>query len=389
MADDSSSADKIKQLDARLNYLESVARETVARLYAMEKHLGLVFRAVPRELDVPPQIDREAQLSRLRAVEEALKTTVPPSQPAAQEKRPSRETDQPGSQVSKPADTETGRPASPAAKLPASEIAQPQAPVSRPPAPEATSGRVPPPFPPDRSRERGVPATPPRDRSVLGVAIPQGPPPAIPRGRSTTTANAPGAFSRRGDLEARIGGNWFNRIGVVAIFLGVTFFLKYAVDKEWIGPAGRVSIGVAVGLVFLILGERLRKRYPSYAYGLTGGGVAVLYAAIWFASGKKYDLLSQPVAFVFMAVVTASASLLAARYNALPIAVLGLIGGFLTPILLSTGVDNEAVLFSYIAALDLGVLALAYTKQWRSLNYMAFISTVLMFAAWMVEWYSP
>ena len=391
MAEDSSSQDKIKQLDARLSYLESVARETVARLYAMEKHLGLVFGAVPRELDAPPQIDREAQLSRLRAVEEALKTPVPSSQPAAQQETPSGEAVQPGPQVSKPAATETGQPASPVSNLPAGNLTQPAVPVSRPPADEAPSGRVPPSAPstPNRPREKGVPATPPRDRPVLGVPVPQGAPPAIPRARPTATATAPGAFSRRGDLEARIGGNWFNRIGVVAIFLGVTFFLKYAVDKEWIGPAGRVSIGIAVGLGFLILGERLRKRYPSYAYGLTGGGVAVLYAAIWFASGKKYDLLSQPVAFAFMAVVTATASLLAARYNALPIAVLGLIGGFLTPILLSTGVDREAGLFTYIALLDLGVLALAYSKQWRSLNYMAFISTVLMFAAWMVEWYSP
>src|SRR5258705_1926442 len=120
MAEDSSSQDKIKQLDARLNYLESVARETVARLYAMEKHLGLVFGAVPRELDAPPQIDREAQLSRLRAVEEALKTPVPSSQPAAQQEPPSREAVQPRPQVSKPATTETRQPASPVSILPAS-----------------------------------------------------------------------------------------------------------------------------------------------------------------------------------------------------------------------------------------------------------------------------
>jgi uncharacterized membrane protein len=373
MADDSSSPDKIKQLDARLSYLESVARETVARLYAMEKHLGLVFRAVPRELDASPRIERDAQLSRLRAVEEALKTAAPSSQPAAQEKLPATE------------------PAQPVSQPHAGEPAQPSPPVSKPPAGEAPSSQVPPSVPstPDRSGEKGAPTTPARDRSVIGVPVPQGPPPAIPRTRPAAPAIAPSAFSQRGDLEARIGGSWFNRIGVVAIFLGVTFFLKYAVDKEWIGPAGRVLIGAAVGLAFLILGERLRKRYPSYAYGLTGGGIAVLYAAIWFASGKRYDLLSPTVAFALMAVVTATASLLAARYNALPIAVLGLIGGFLTPILLSTGVDNEAGLFSYIAVLDLGVLALAYSKQWRSLNYMAFVSTVLMFAAWMFEWYEP
>jgi uncharacterized membrane protein len=343
----------------------------------MEKHLGLVFRAVPRELDASPRIERDAQLSRLRAVEEALKTAVPSSQPAAQEKPPAGESAQPDSPIAKP----------PAA----GETAQPSPPVSKPPAGEAASGRVPPSVPstPDLSGEKGAPTTPARDRRVLGAPVPQGPPPAIPRARPAAPAIAPSAFSHRGDLEARIGGSWFNRIGIIAIFLGVTFFLKYAVDNQWIGPAGRVLIGAAVGLAFLILGERLRKRYPSYAYGLTGGGIAVLYAAIWFASGKKYDLLSPAAAFALMAVVTATASLLAARYNALPIAVLGLIGGFLTPILLSTGVDNEAGLFIYIAVLDLGVLALAYSKQWRSLNYMAFISTVLMFAAWMVEWYEP
>jgi len=376
MADDSSAPDKIKQLDARLNYLESVARETVARLYAMEKHLGLVFRAVPRELDTPPQIEREAQLSRLRAVEEALKTTAPSSQPAEQEKPPSGEAAQPRSPVSKP---------------PAGETAQPGSSVSKRPAGEAASTQIPAygPSSSDRSGEKGTPTTLARDRRVIGVPVPQGPPPAIPRARPAAPTIAPSTFSQRSDLEARIGGSWFNRIGIIAIFLGVTFFLKYAVDNQWIGPAGRVLIGAAVGLAFLILGERLRKLYPSYAYGLTGGGIAVLYAAIWFASGNKYGLLSQPVAFAFMALVTATASLLAARYNALPIAVLGLIGGFLTPILLSTGVDNEKGLFSYIALLDLGVLALAYSKQWRSLNYMAFISTMLMFAAWMIEWWAP
>ena len=351
MADDSSSSDKIKQLDARLNYLESVARETVARLYAVEKHLGLVFRAVPRELDTPPQIERESQLSRLRAVEEALKSA--PSAPRTVEQQPQATTEIP-SQQSTPLVAETVSPTPPVSQQPG---------------------------------EQGAASAPPPDRRVIGAPVPQGPPPATPRARPAAPVISPAAFSQRSDLEARIGGSWFNRIGIIAIFLGVTFFLKYAVDNEWIGPAGRVLIGAAVGVAFLILGERLRKLYPSYAYGLTGGGIAVLYAAIWFASANKYGLLAQPVAFGLMAVVTATATLLAARYSALPIAVLGLIGGFLTPILLSTGVDNEAGLFTYIALLDLGVLALAYSKQWRSLNYMAFISTVLMFAAWMNQWY--
>lgn len=383
--DDSSEPEKIKELSTRLDYLESVARETVARLYAVEKQLGLVFRTVPRELEKPAQpID---QRSRLDAVEEALRVKeTPKTQPREvppPERAPIIQPAPPESSISKPVVPE---PVStpPPGKTPDLSESKP----AFPPAPEAPR-RPPQPAAPPTTVTEPKPSEPRPERSVLGVPAPQGAPPPIPKQRPAAPSIAPAAFSHRGDLEARIGGNWFNRIGIIAIFLGVTFFLKYAVDNQWIGPVGRVSIGAAVGIAFLILGERLRAKYASYAFGLTGGGVAVLYAAIWFASGHRYDLLSQPVAFVLMALVTATASLLAARYNALPIAVLGLIGGFLTPILLSTGVDNETGLFTYIALLDLGVLALAYSKQWRSLNYLAFISTVLIFAAWMDEWYKP
>lgn len=343
MAEDDSSPDKQKQIDDRVTYLETVARDTAARLYAIEKQLGLVFRAVPRELKSQPEVAPPATNERLRAVEDSLKPSQPPASPI-------------------------------------------QTPIQAPPPRPSSSDQT----------VKGTSPTPPPSRSVLGVPSPQGAPPAPPKSadeqawRAASSSTVSFSRSKDGnDLESRIGGSWFNRIGVLAIFLGVAFFLKYAVDNEWIGPTGRVLIGAAIGIAFVLGGERLRKRYPSYAYGLTGGGIAVLYATIWFASFQHYGLLGPRMAFVYMAAVTALASLLAARYNALPIAVLGLIGGFLTPVLLSTGVDNETGLFSYIALLDAGVLALAYSKQWRSLNYLSFIATILMFAAWMDRWYGP
>jgi uncharacterized membrane protein len=349
MADDQSSPDKSKQLDDRLSYLELVARDTAARLYEIEKQLGLVFHAVPRDLKTASagKHDVHAGDEDLKPAEPASK--LPPHHEPANapiEKTISSDSpaDQPPSSLPQASDR-SGEPAAPAS-------------LPRPPAPDTPLSRP----AHSRSGERSMPAAS-----------------AVWSARST----------RSGDLESRIGGNWFNRIGVLAIFLGVAFFMKYAVDNEWIGPTTRVMVGVAVGVLFLIGGERLRKRYASYAYGLTGGGIAVLYASIWFASSKRYGLISTTEAFAFMAVVTATASLLAARYSALPIAVLGLIGGFLTPILLSTGVDNETGLFGYIAVLDAGVLLLAYSKQWRSLNYLSFIATILMFAAWMETWYDP
>jgi uncharacterized membrane protein len=238
------------------------------------------------------------------------------------------------------------------------------------------------------------PAAPPVERSVLPVAEPE---------RRTTAAEVasplqtpprePPRPAARGlgarDLETRIGGGWFNRIGVVAIIVGVGLFLKLAFEREWVGPAGRVLIGVALGAGFLLGGERLRaKGYRHYAQGLSGGGIAILYLA-FFAAFARYNLIGQGLAFLLMSGVTALAVMLAARYDALAIAVLGLIGGFLTPVLLSTGVDNQVGLFSYVALLDLGVLAVAYFKQWRALNYLAFGATVLITAGWMIEWYAP
>jgi uncharacterized membrane protein len=191
----------------------------------------------------------------------------------------------------------------------------------------------------------------------------------------------------RADLEARIGGNWFNRIGVLAIVIGVGFFFKTAYDRDWIKPEGWVAIGLAAGIAFLLGGAKTRRKYESYAYGLIACGISILYLSI-FAAFHLWQLVGQPVAFVSMAAVTATAALLSARYNALPIALLGLIGGFITPILLSTGHDNQRGLFGYITLLDLGILALAYSKQWRSLNYLAFCGTVAMLIGWS-SYYTP
>jgi uncharacterized membrane protein len=362
MAEDSSPLDKIKQLDDRLSYLETVARDTVARLYEIEKQLGLVFHAVPRELNASAEIERRAQASRLRAAEEALKGAQPPEKPSTHAGTTAPDTVA-GANDQPPGGASTAE--SPSKAEGEQERAR-------------AAGEAPPP-----SSDLRIPRAPaPVPQTVITQA---------PAGKSASvmTPTASARRPRGEDLEARIGGNWFNRIGIIAICFGVAFFLKYAFDNQWIGPAGRVAIGVAIGIGFLMGGERLRRRYPSYAYGLTGGGVLILYLSIFAASEGRYNLISQKLAFVLMATVTAIASLLSARYSALPIALLGLIGGFLTPILLSTGVDNETDLFGYIALLDAGVLALAYSKQWRSLNYLAFGSTVAMFVAWGAEWYTP
>jgi uncharacterized membrane protein len=193
----------------------------------------------------------------------------------------------------------------------------------------------------------------------------------------------------RRDLETLIGGRWLPLIGIVALTVGVAFFLKYAFDKQWIGAGGRVLLGAAAGCALLALAEFLHARgYRPYAHVLTGGGILILYLSA-YAARVFYDLVGVPAAFALMGAVTATAVLLAVRRDARPVAVLGLLGGFATPVLLSTGVDRQIGLFTYVAFLDAGVLALAYFKRWRVLNHLAFAATVLLFAGWALAHYEP
>lgn len=189
-------------------------------------------------------------------------------------------------------------------------------------------------------------------------------------------------------MEAKIGGTWLNRIGIVAFVFGLGFFLKYSFDNNWIGPTGRVVIGILAGMCLLAVGEiGQRKGYRMFAQGLTGGGIAALYFAI-FAAFSFYHLIGQLTAFGIMILVTLTAVLLSVRYDAYAIAVLGIIGGFLTPFFLSTGKPNEVGLFSYIALLDCGILALAYFKKWRSINVISFVLTLIILGLWIAASYS-
>ncbi len=229
-----------------------------------------------------------------------------------------------------------------------------------------------------------------RNHATSVTDAPFGPPIHIESTAAENEASRAGAVSaeKRRDLESLIGGRWFNWIGIIAVTFGVAFFLKFAFDKQWVGPGTRVSLSALLGIALLYVGERLRGRgLQSYAYVLSGGGILVLYLSD-FAAYNLYHLIGQTPAFLLMAVVTTTAVLLSVRLNALPIAILGLAGGFLTPVLLSTGVDNEVGLFTYVALLDAGVLALAYFKRWRSLDFLSFAGTMAVTVGWAFKFFS-
>lgn len=186
---------------------------------------------------------------------------------------------------------------------------------------------------------------------------------------------------KRGDsIEYQIASHWFSIVGVIAILLGVALFLKYAFDSRWIGPVGQVSIGIIFGICFLGLGDFFRSKYAQYSQILTGCGIAVLYLSVW-AAYAVFKLVDPVVVMGLMSLITISSALLAVRYNSIYVAALGLLGGFITPIFLAKGFD-QVLLLTYILVLNFGVLTIAFFKDWKTLNLLAFAATYIDFSIW-------
>ncbi|HSC77049.1 MAG TPA: DUF2339 domain-containing protein [Candidatus Acidoferrales bacterium] len=191
------------------------------------------------------------------------------------------------------------------------------------------------------------------------------------------------------DWETLIAGRWLNRIGIVALFLATSFFIKLAIDNDWIGPTGQVALGLIGGTVLLVFSQWLLKRgYLYFSEGIAGLGAGVLYFSLW-AGWDYYKLFPQSIAFIGMILVTAAMMGLSIGRNSQRIALLALIGGFVTPWLASTGVDAQMVLFTYLGALNAGLIGLAWTRQWRALELLAFFCTQVYFWGWYAQFYTP
>jgi uncharacterized membrane protein len=178
--------------------------------------------------------------------------------------------------------------------------------------------------------------------------------------------------------EFAVATNWLLRLGIVIAVIGVGFFLKYSIEHGWIGPTARVAMSVVTGVVMLAGGARLlQKPYHLLGQGLIGGGLAVLYFSM-FAAFNFYHLISMVAAFALMAVVTLTAGVLAVRFNSLLIAILGILGGYGTPLMLSTGTVNFPGLFGYLLLLGLGILGISRLRSWPLLNYLGMLLTYFL-----------
>lgn len=190
--------------------------------------------------------------------------------------------------------------------------------------------------------------------------------------------------------------DWFFRgnvpvkIGMLVLLFGAAAALKYSVDAGWVSlplPL-RLALIAAGGLAAVLWGWRSRQVRPAFGLSLQGGGIGILLLTT-FAAYRLYGLLPSGTAFALVLVLVAGAALLAVLQDAVALAVLGFLGGYLAPVLLSTGEGSHVALFSYYAVLNLAVFAIAWVKHWRALNLIGFVFTFLIGLAWGARYYRP
>jgi uncharacterized membrane protein len=216
-------------------------------------------------------------------------------------------------------------------------------------------------------------------------------------GIRSVAAGVPPAEAREGarlhtkprpTVENIIGAHWLNRVGIAALLIGVAFFLKYAFENEWIGPAARVGIGVIAGTALLIWSDRFHERgHQLFAHSLDVVAVGILYLSIW-ASSETYDLIPTGGAFGAMAIVSVALVVLAIRHQSEFLAGLALTSGFLTPVLLSTGTNRQLALFSYVALLDVAALVLVTLYPWMRALAVGFFGTLFLYVGWYSSFYT-
>lgn len=248
------------------------------------------------------------------------------------------------------------------------------------PAPEQRSVPEPPPATVDSPEESR------RAEPVVAAPPPPPPQPAAPTAPPLLPSEPPppAQLSRRIDWEEWIGIKGAAVLGGIVLALAAVMFLRYAIEYDLIPPIVRVAIGLATGVAAIAASERLRGReYVTTANALAFGGIVVLYVSVW-AARVLYELVPASLGFLLMILVTVACGALAWRYRAREVALLGPIGGFATPILMSTGHDDPIGLFGYVLLLDVGLLWLARVRRWPLLMILALFGTFFYEAFWVL-----
>jgi uncharacterized membrane protein len=189
-------------------------------------------------------------------------------------------------------------------------------------------------------------------------------------------------------MEYAVASQWLLRVGIVVLVCGIGFFLRYSIQHGWIDESARIFMSAGAGIGMLVAGVRiLGGKYKVFGQGLMGGGLVTLYFAV-YAAFNFYHLMPMMTAFALMSAVTVLAGFVSVRYDSILTAVLGMIGGYATPLMLATGQVNFPGLFGYLLVLGIGILAVCYWKNWPLVNGLSFLGTWSLFFAAMVD-YTP
>lgn len=354
---------EMRHLQTALNAAQKLVRARSASASATSEAAPVAAEAAPREAPAPAS---PSELRTPAAPDTTLRLPAVPARAAIDPDATLRSVPAPAPQASAPASAPPPTPAQPqpAPSTPAAEpdpSAPARAPSERPPTEAQPSARPPAPTP---QAERPQPPRP--------VAPRQAEPPAAPF-----------------DWESLLGLRGAAWAGGVALAIAGLLFAKLAIERGLFTAELRVATMLVVGVGALLVAElSLRRGYSTTANALSGAGIALLYTC-FFAAHSLYGLLGLFPTFALMALVTLTACALALRYDALFTALLGLLGGFATPVVLSTGQDRPLGLFSYILLLDLALLGLSLYKQWTSLAMLSLAGTLVIQLGWFGTHMSP
>lgn len=182
-------------------------------------------------------------------------------------------------------------------------------------------------------------------------------------------------------IESFIGENLISKIGIIITVIGVAIGTKYSIDHNLLPPIVRIIAGYVFGLGLIGVGIKLKKKYLNYSAVLVSGAMAIMYFTT-FAAFSFYQLIPQLFAFVLMILFTVFTVVASINYNKQVIAYIGLVGAYAIPFLLSTGQGKVETLFTYMTILNIGIVIIAFWRQWRLLNQMAFVFTWLIYFGW-------
>ena len=227
-------------------------------------------------------------------------------------------------------------------------------------------------------------ATPEPEKSPTPTTTPEPTPPKLPTPPQPTEPQPSSEHLKTAfEWEMLLGGKLALWVGAVLVLLAASFGIAYG--WQFIGPVGRVLLGVLAGLTFIAVGEFAKGRAAKwFVEGIVALGLALLYLSIW-AAAMRYRIVGVPVAFAGMAVVTTVSVAFSVRHDALSLILLATLGGFLTPVILraeTVGAAQTTNFFAYITLLNAGILATSTYKRWQIMNFVTLFATLMLVGGW-------